>query len=269
MATLSVIEAEGTHFGLMVDAYEKGRKPFDPAIFQWIASFTKGTSTIVDVGCGTGRGTMGLVELVDSDTSIIGVDIDARMLEVARKKESLQSVQFLTGPIGDLPQLLPVSSQPVSIITCFSTVHWLHPSDFAVIHSTLAADGYFITIGGGGSSSTGERGHLGGLKRLIATVLQKEIVHRPAKIQDEIIAAGFVLAQTFVAEQEQCYQLTELLHEIQSYSFWIELTKEEQQQAWPHVEAAVRDHLIPEEDGIFKLSRSTRCYAYQKSSSTI
>ena len=70
--------AEG--FGAKAEAYDRYRPSYPAELIEWLTPGSPGTA--VDVGCGTGR----VARLLrDAGWTVVGVEIDARMAEVARE----------------------------------------------------------------------------------------------------------------------------------------------------------------------------------------
>jgi ubiquinone/menaquinone biosynthesis C-methylase UbiE len=64
------------------------------------ASLTAG-DTVVEVGCGTGRLTLPMAALTPAQ--VIGIDSEARMLEVSRSKDEARRVEWILGSAYRLP----------------------------------------------------------------------------------------------------------------------------------------------------------------------
>jgi SAM-dependent methyltransferase len=74
---------------------------------------------VVDVGCGTGRITLPLA--ASTTARVIGVDTEARMLEVARAKDEAARVEWLRGSA----YRLPVSDDVAALAVMVMLVHLL------------------------------------------------------------------------------------------------------------------------------------------------
>ena len=72
----------------MPETYDRGRKPPDGIIDMWMdrieAAVGRKVSSIIDLGCGTGRFTVPLAKKFNAPT--IGIDPSLKMLAEARAK---------------------------------------------------------------------------------------------------------------------------------------------------------------------------------------
>lgn len=83
------------------DVQASGQRPSTTDVLEGLA--LPRTLRALDVGCGTGRS---MVPLVDSGMRVDGVDISERMLHFARQNPALQACQFFLGSgddLGDAP----------------------------------------------------------------------------------------------------------------------------------------------------------------------
>lgn len=90
----------------MPEAYDRGRKPPDGVLDMWmdrIAAALAGQeiSTVIDLGCGTGRFSELLAERFGAN--VIGVDPSRKMLAHAHAKSMTQRVTFLHGTGEAIP----------------------------------------------------------------------------------------------------------------------------------------------------------------------
>lgn len=97
-------------FGEIAERYDALR-PLQPSDRRRVAALASAPwlrrgDLIVEVGCGTGRMTLPLAQL--SGHQVVGVDPEARMLEVARSKDVDGRVRWLVGTAYRLP--LPTGS---------------------------------------------------------------------------------------------------------------------------------------------------------------
>jgi trans-aconitate methyltransferase len=96
----------------------------------------RGDETVLDAGCGTGRLTALLVELVP-DGRVIGVDGSRSMVERARQALP-ERVELIVGDLLDLE--LP---EPVDVIFSNATFHWITDHDrlFRHLHGLVVPGG--------------------------------------------------------------------------------------------------------------------------------
>ena len=92
---------------------------------------------VVDVGCGTGRLTLPLAALTPA--RVVGVDAEARMLEVARSKDAAARVEWLRGSA----YRLPLADRATALVVMVMVVHLLRQRvrAFREAHRVLGTGG--------------------------------------------------------------------------------------------------------------------------------
>lgn len=107
-----------------------------------------GTETVLDAGCGTGRDTAAVLDLVP-DGRVIAADGSKRMLEQLRTRlaDRLDKVEVVE---ADLTKPLPLDAE-VDAIVSVATFHWItdHATLFDNLARTLRPGGRFIAECGG------------------------------------------------------------------------------------------------------------------------
>ncbi|MGB8406200.1 MAG: class I SAM-dependent methyltransferase [Mycobacterium sp.] len=103
-------------FGEEAAAYERGRPSYPPEAINWL--LPSGAVDVLDLGAGTGKLT---VRLVERGLSVTAVDPIPEMLDVLRG--SLPSVPALLGTAEDIP--LPDNS--VDAVLVAQAWHWFDP----------------------------------------------------------------------------------------------------------------------------------------------
>jgi ubiquinone/menaquinone biosynthesis C-methylase UbiE len=97
-------------------------------------------STVIELGCGTGKNTRFFLEKADW---VIGIDFSENMLEKAREKYSGEKVEFRK---GDLTKNWNLKNQCADLITCHLLLE--HIKDLDVVYSqayeTLKPGGLFF-----------------------------------------------------------------------------------------------------------------------------
>jgi trans-aconitate 2-methyltransferase len=108
----------------------------------------KGGETVLDAGCGTGRDTGALLDLL-RDGRVIAIDGSTRMLEKLRTNLAgrLDRVEVIN---ADLTKPLPVTS-PVDAVVSVATFQWItdHAALFANLAHCLRPGGQFVAECGG------------------------------------------------------------------------------------------------------------------------
>jgi trans-aconitate methyltransferase len=117
---------------------------------------------ILDIGCGVGNFTAGLVDRVPSG-SVLGVDADASMVATAQANHRDQpQLAFQVTPAQDLGTLVPLG--PFAAIVSTACLHWVpeldHPSVLQAAHDLLESGGQWCVEFGG-------RGQVDGLRKTL------------------------------------------------------------------------------------------------------
>ncbi|KAK6485269.1 putative methyltransferase DDB-G0268948 [Huso huso] len=77
----------------------------------------------VDVGCGSGQGTIGLAPHFQK---VVGIDVSEAQLEEARREPGFTNVSYRAGPA----ELLPYEDGSVDLVTSMSATHWFDTEKF-------------------------------------------------------------------------------------------------------------------------------------------
>lgn len=111
----------------------------------------RGDEIAVDAGCGSGRLTAELFELLP-EGRVIAIDRSANMLAEARANLASfgDRVRFVQADVGDLS--LDITGEPVDLVFSTATFHWIpdHPKLYRGIQSILKPGGLFSAQCGGG-----------------------------------------------------------------------------------------------------------------------
>ncbi|MFS0781501.1 class I SAM-dependent methyltransferase [Bacillus sp. 1P06AnD] len=98
-----------------VAMWENGsRKKIIPLMEKWIMPGAK----VADLGCGDGYGSF---RLADKGFQVTGIDLSGKMIEEARRRGSLNGIQFLQ---GDLVQI-PVETNSFDGIMAINSLEWV------------------------------------------------------------------------------------------------------------------------------------------------
>ena len=108
-----------------------------------------GGETVVDAGCGTGRLTAELLERLP-DGRVIGLDISASMLEVAKRELGPRFAGRVHFAQCDLVN--GCLARTVDVVFSTATFHWVldHPRLFRELHGMLVSGGRLAAQCGGG-----------------------------------------------------------------------------------------------------------------------
>ncbi len=118
--TAEVKEARRLAFGGYAADYDRIRPGWPEDAVTWLLGEPSAPLDVLDLGCGTGKGTVALVRL---GHRAIGVDPSAEMLAVLRSHAALAGVPTHVAGAEDLP--LPDGC--VDAIACFQAWHWVDP----------------------------------------------------------------------------------------------------------------------------------------------
>lgn len=122
----------------------------------------RGDETVLDAGCGTGRETARLLDLLP-DGRVVALDGSVQMLEELRIRlaDRLDRVDVV---LGDLTQPLPLD-EPVDHILSVATFHWIddHDALFRGLAAVLKPGGMLV-------SDCGGEGNIAAVNHAIASV---------------------------------------------------------------------------------------------------
>lgn len=112
---LHLDRARAGSFGSVADQYDRFRPTYPDALIDDLASLRP--AKVLDVGCGTGKVA---VSLAERDLSVLGVDVDQRMAEVARRHGIEVQVADFEG--------WDAAGRTFDLITCGDAWHWIDPA---------------------------------------------------------------------------------------------------------------------------------------------
>lgn len=124
--------ARAESFGTAAQSYEAHRPPFPPALLDDLAA--TGAITALDVGCGTGKVAR---ELARRGLSVVGVELDARMAEVARRfGVPVELARF---------EEWDDAGRRFDLVACGDAWHWIAPKPgVAKVLQVLRPGGTFV-----------------------------------------------------------------------------------------------------------------------------
>ncbi|QWC85080.1 methyltransferase domain-containing protein [Nocardioidaceae bacterium] len=119
-------------FGSVAEAYDRFRPGYPDGMFDDLGAMAPGSdATLLDIGCGTGRLSMGLAR---RGMDVLGLEIDAGMARVARE-------HGLDVDVDSFEDWDP-AGRSFDLITCAQAWHWLDPEGaFEKAVSLLRPDG--------------------------------------------------------------------------------------------------------------------------------
>jgi SAM-dependent methyltransferase len=115
-------------FGVVAELYDRARPSYPPALVE--ALLVDGAKRVLDVGCGTG---IAAALLRARGCIVLGVDVDARMAEVARTKGvEVEVASFERWQAGAAVFDLVISAQ---------AWHWIEPRSGAAKAASVLSEG--------------------------------------------------------------------------------------------------------------------------------
>jgi ubiquinone/menaquinone biosynthesis C-methylase UbiE len=131
-----------SYFGSVAETYEKTRPGYPSIIVERInayAGHARGGSAL-DVGCGTGKGTACLIA---GGWQVTGIDIDERMLDVARS--AVPQARFLASEVSHLSEQF--EPQNFDLVAAFAAAHWfVYDAEIAQLRHVLKPGGALCLI---------------------------------------------------------------------------------------------------------------------------
>jgi SAM-dependent methyltransferase len=106
--------ARAESFGSIAERYDRYRPSYPDALIDELAGLRP--ATVLDVGCGTGKVS---VALAGRGLSVLGVEVDERMAEVARG----HGIDVRVAPFEDFD----AAGRTVDLLTCGDAWHWIDP----------------------------------------------------------------------------------------------------------------------------------------------
>lgn len=135
--------AKPSHYNKEADSYDAFNESNSKQLNQLIESFLKryGVHTVLDLSCGTGSQVFWLAK---AGYDVTGVDINSRMLKIAKSKaEKTQAIKLIKGDMRNIH-----IGQFDAVITMFNSIGHLTRSDFEEallnINKNLKTHGLYI-----------------------------------------------------------------------------------------------------------------------------
>ncbi len=133
-------ERPGLRFGRVADEYERVRPGYPATLVARACAGLPPGSTVVEIGCGTGKLTR---ELVAVGLTVEAVEPDPELIAVARGTVPEGSVRFQNATFEDA--VLPEEAFPA--VFAATSFHWVDPSvGWRKVASLLEPDGRFALL---------------------------------------------------------------------------------------------------------------------------
>lgn len=145
-----------------------------------------GDETVLDAGCGTGRVTAGVLELLPQGR-VVALDGSAAMLVQARARLAAARVGFVQ---ADLRHRLPLAPGSIDTVVSTATFHWIpdHEALFGHLAEVLRPGGALVAQCGGA-------GNIARVNRAVAEIAPGEVYPRQYATAEEtaerLARAGF------------------------------------------------------------------------------
>lgn len=207
-------------FGNLSKTYDGIRPTMPDQIIDDLFSYLPRQPKILDVGCGTGIITR---QLVEQGATVIGTDIDARMIEEA--KGHAGKIDYLVAPT----EKLPLQDSTFDAVTAFSAFHWFaNAQALAEIKRVLK---------GGGCLFIANRNQIGNLRKEYLQVLQSFVEKSLPSAKQNYEPADLLKSAGFVSVLEKKLTIVEnlsveqALTYVRSTSLWNLIPESRKQEA--------------------------------------
>ena len=127
--------------------YYRYRPEYPPAMYNHLASISKGGGRLLDIGCGTGKIARGLSEAF---TEVTAIDASAEMLRVAQDLQSphVNNITWLHGQA----EKVELQGKPIDLIVAAASIHWMdHPVLFPRVRAHSSPQHVFAVVDGDGA----------------------------------------------------------------------------------------------------------------------
>lgn len=199
------------NFGVISENYDSARLSYPEEVIDFCLSFVKEeSSSILDLGCGTGISTR---QLAERGKSIVGCDKDQKMIEIAFKYPA-KNISYVVA----VAEELPFGEEKFDLVTAFGAFHWFaNEKALSEIKKVLRRGGAFCVV---------NKNDIGNFKQdyknILKDVLKRDLPnikkdYDPQKLLKE---AGLSQIQQAKFKTGEFFPLPDTLLQIQSMSIW-------------------------------------------------
>lgn len=210
------------NFGVLAEKYDKFRRGVPREVINYFYETLKVFRPVVlDIGCGTGISTR---ELQREDARLFGLDIDEKMIKLAREKNSA-AIDYITGPANNMP----FDNKQFDAVTAFSAFHWFKDADsMAEIRRVLKREGLFFVV---------NKNEAGGFKDGFRAVLKRftegdlpdaKKSYKPSEI---LSTNGFGNVCERIFETDELVTIQQAIEYLQTVSLWNLVSQDRQSEA--------------------------------------
>lgn len=137
-------------FAGSAEYYARYRPAYPSELFEhlrWLLGLD-GTQTVLDLGCGPGRLTFPLAELVGR---VVAVDPNPDMLATGERLAAERGVGNIEWRSGDSTRLAELALPPLDLVTMASSFHWMDgPATLACLDRLVGPGGAVVIVGTSG-----------------------------------------------------------------------------------------------------------------------
>lgn len=197
--------------------YGNARQGFDARVFEQVGLAVGGFRGIhaLDMGCGTGISTRGLVL---GGAHVTGCDPSSAMLDEAR--QSGDGVEYILAKAD----ALPFDADVFDLVTAFSAFHWFSDdASVAEILRVLKKNAVFAVV---------NKNDVSGIRKDVVRFFKKYITEPTGKevyVPEDIVTRHFTSVSVHVFHSEETFGLEDGIEYLRSIALWNLVPKSEQE----------------------------------------